>query len=149
MKIESYKKLKNGKYRLLFDNSETLDVYEDVILKLELLLKKNISESLKQKILEENEKQDVYAVGLKYIDTRVRSKKEVIDYLKRKEYSFSNISRISSRLCAVIRQPFSLSFPSTASIFSSLHISFLTFMILIIIYIVYFILIEYDCQYYY
>ena len=91
MKIKSYKKLKNGKYRLLFDNSETLDVYEDVILKLELLLKKDISESLKQKILEENEKYDAYAVGLKYLSTRVRSGKEVIDCLKRKEYSFSNI----------------------------------------------------------
>lgn len=91
MKIENYKKLKNGKYRLSFDNSETLDVYEDVILNLELLLKRNISESLKQKILQENEKYDAYAVGLKYLSTRVRSKKEIQDYLKRMEYSSTNI----------------------------------------------------------
>lgn len=91
VKIENYKKLKNGKYRLSFNNSETMDVYEDVILNLELLLKKDISESLKQKILQENEKYDTYAVGLKYLNTRVRSKKEIWDYLKKKEYSFSNI----------------------------------------------------------
>lgn len=87
VKIENYKKLKNGKYRLSFDNSETIDVYEDVILNLELLLKKEISESLKQTILQENEKYDAYAVGLKYLNTRVRSKKEIWEYLKRKEYA--------------------------------------------------------------
>lgn len=98
MKIESYKKLKNGKYRLSFSNFELLDVYEDVILNLELLLKKDISESLKQKILEENEKYEAYAVGLKYLNIRVRSKKEVFDYLKRNEYSNSNIENAISIL---------------------------------------------------
>ena len=98
MKIQNYKKLKNGKYRLSFDNSEILDVYEDVILNLELLLKKDISESLKQKILQENEKYDAYAVGLKYLNTRVRSKKEVVDYLRKGEYSFPNIENAISIL---------------------------------------------------
>lgn len=91
MKIKKYKKLKNGKYQVTLDNSEVFDIYEEVILNLGLLLKKDISNELKDKILLENEKYDAYYLSLKYLKTRVRSKKEIRDYLINQNYSIDNI----------------------------------------------------------
>lgn len=91
MKIKSYKKLKNGKYQLVLDNLERLEVYEDVILKLELLIKKDITKDIRKKINIENEKYDCYYTALKYLKVRVRSQKEIYEYLLKKDFSNENI----------------------------------------------------------
>ena len=40
LKIEKYKKMINGKYKLFLDNGHEVILYEEVILKYELLLHK-------------------------------------------------------------------------------------------------------------
>lgn len=94
MKIKSYKKLKNGKYQLELANSDKIEVYEDVILKLELLIKGNITKDLIDKINNENEKYDCYYMALKYLKIRVRSQKEIYDYLLKKECNKENIIKV-------------------------------------------------------
>ena len=37
MKIDKYKKLRNGKYELIMENGEGIQLYEDTILKYNLL----------------------------------------------------------------------------------------------------------------
>ena len=50
MNIEKYKKLSNGKYRVMLDNGTIMDIYEDVIVKNNLLYKKEIDVSLLDKL---------------------------------------------------------------------------------------------------
>lgn len=97
MKINKYKKLRNGKYELILENEEILSLYEDTILNYNLLLTKDIS-SNKQEILEFDKKCDVYYIGLKYIKSRARSIKEVRDKLIREEYPIDYIDLAIDKL---------------------------------------------------
>lgn len=97
MKIDKYKKLRNGKYELTLDNLDTMILYEDTILKYNLLLTKNIGTN-KNEILDFDRKCDVYYVGLKYIKNRARSKKEVYDKLVKEEYPLDYINESIEKL---------------------------------------------------
>lgn len=85
MKIEKYEKIGTLKYRLYLDNGEVIDTYDDVILENELLLKKELDAHLYNKILIDTNLQEYYNACVKYIQTRLRSTKEIDDYLKRKQ----------------------------------------------------------------
>lgn len=87
MKIEKYKKIKDGIYRVTLDNGTILDIYEDVIIKNNLLYKKNIDINLLNEIENDNNYQKVYNISLKYISVRLRSFYEVEVYLKNKGFS--------------------------------------------------------------
>lgn len=97
MKIDKYKKLRNGKYELTLDNLETMILYEDTILKYNLLLTKNIGTN-KKEVLDFDRKCDVYYVGLRYIKNRARSKKEVYDKLVKEEYPLDYINESIEKL---------------------------------------------------
>ena len=53
MKINKYKKVGKNKYKVYFDNNEII-LFEDVILKYDLLLLKDVSLELLDKIINEN-----------------------------------------------------------------------------------------------
>ena len=53
MKINKYKKVGKNKYKVYFDNNEII-LFEDVILKYDLLLLKDVSLELLDKIIDEN-----------------------------------------------------------------------------------------------
>lgn len=98
MKILRYKKLKSGKYQVELDNSNKIELYEDTILKYDLLLTKEIEETKLDTILQYNDKFDAYYLTLKYLNIRARSKKEIKDHLKKKEYSEDIILETVSKL---------------------------------------------------
>ena len=98
MKILRYKKLKSDKYQVELDNSNKIELYEDTILKYELLLTKEIEESELENILKYNDKFDAYYQALKYLNVRARSKKEIRNYLKKKDYGNDIISETVSKL---------------------------------------------------
>ena len=81
MKVLKYKKSKNGKYIVYFDDGRSSVLYEDVILKYNLLLKKEINESLFKEINDINFEYDVYYVGLKSITSRFKSIYELRKFL--------------------------------------------------------------------
>jgi len=85
MKIEKYKKITESKYRIFLDNGTIIDTYEDVIVKNNLLYKKEIDISLLNEIEKDNEYQDAYNMALKYITVRLRSINEIEVYLKKKK----------------------------------------------------------------
>lgn len=97
MKIVKYKKCRN-KYNVYFDDSNYVSLYEDIILKYSLLLKKEITEKELESIKLDNNKEEIYEVALKYISIKMRSRKEIETYLKKKEYSSSDISYTIERL---------------------------------------------------
>lgn len=92
MKIKSYKKLKNNSYKISFeDSTNDLVLYDDIILKYNLLLKKEISNSELEKIKKENESFSCYYKAIQYLTYKNRSKKEIEEYLKKQGFSLKDI----------------------------------------------------------
>lgn len=98
MKIEKFKKNKDGKYRLILDNGTITDLYEEVIVKNNLLYKKEIDNDFLSKIEKDNEYQDAYNISLKYITIRLRSVNEIELYLKKKKIKQEVIEDTINRL---------------------------------------------------
>lgn len=98
MKIEKYKKIKEDLYRVLLDNGEIIDIYEDVILANNLLYKSEINQSLLDKINIENNYQLAYNISVKYIMVRLRSINEIKVYLTKKGYSKDVIDKVIEKL---------------------------------------------------
>lgn len=98
MKINKYKKLKNGKYLILFENNKELELYEELILKYNLLLTKELKEDKEIEILKENKKYKIYYEALEYLKKRNRSKKEINAYLINKKYETELINIVIEKL---------------------------------------------------
>lgn len=98
MKIEKYEKIGKDKYRLYLDNGEVIDTYDQVILKNDLLIKKEVTPTIYQTILVESSIQEHYLACLKYIAIRIRSTKEIIDYLKKRNATEEEIDIIIPKL---------------------------------------------------
>lgn len=97
MKIIKYKKVGSNKYKIYFDNDEIV-LYEDVILKHNLLLKKEIDDDIFIEINEDNYRASIYDVSLKYISIRMRAKKEIEEFLKKKKYDNNDIKECIEKL---------------------------------------------------
>ena len=83
MKIEKYESINNGQYKIYLSDGTILKKNSDVIINNNLLYKKEIDNTLLNKILKENDNANIYNKCVKYISVRLRSKKEIIDYLKK------------------------------------------------------------------
>lgn len=98
MKISKYEKTGKDKYRIYFTNGEIIDTYDNVILSNELLLKKEIDYILYNKIIEETYIEESYVLCRKYIEYRIRSVKEIKDYLIKKNISSNIIDIVIDKL---------------------------------------------------
>ncbi len=98
MKIVRFTKNKNGMYQLTLENNIKVKVHEDLILKYDLLLKKDLDEKTLLKIRDKNFIYEVYEIAFQYMKNRLRSKKEIEAYLKKKEYSSEVIASVLSLL---------------------------------------------------
>ena len=96
MKIQGYKYLGNSKYKVIINNEE-YTLYEDVILKYDLLIK-DVNEKDLAKFLEENKRYEAYYIALKYIKTKLRTRKEIEEYLSKKDYNDFDIDYAVARL---------------------------------------------------
>ena len=97
MKINKFKKVGKNKYKIIFDNTD-LTLYEDVILKYDLLIRKEVDLDLIDKIIEENKYEDAFESSVSYIEIKMRNKKEIIDYLRKKEFNESHINYAVNKL---------------------------------------------------
>ena len=98
MKIDKYEKIGKDKYRIYLANGEIIDTYDSVILNNELLLKKELDQLSYQKIIEETYLEEYYIACRKYIEYRIRSTKEIKDYLTKKEVEIDKIDIIIEKL---------------------------------------------------
>ena len=92
IKIDKFVKQKDGNYKLKLEDSSELIVHEDLILKYELLLTKNLEQEKIETIKEEQKIYDLYNVALKYIKVKIRSVKEIKLYLEKKQYNQNQIN---------------------------------------------------------
>ena len=97
MKINKFKKVGKSKYKIIFDNTDII-LYEDVILKYDLLIKSEVDIDLIDKIIKENGHYDAFYSALNYIEIKMRNKKEIISYLKKKEFNDEIINETINKL---------------------------------------------------
>ena len=100
MKIEHYKKLRGNIYEITLDDGKTYKLYDDIILRYELLIDKKVDKKKLQEILEENRMLEAYYKGLKYISVKMRTEREIKDYLFKKDFTNYQIGYAISMLKA-------------------------------------------------
>lgn len=96
-KIIRFKKGKGNTYQVFLD-SKTIVLYNDVITKHELIRKKKISDEEVEELEKENKSLDAYYKALRYLDRKVRSEKEIKEYLKKQGFLETSIERTISLL---------------------------------------------------
>ncbi len=98
MEIVKYIKKGNGNYQIIFDNEKKINIQEDVIIKNNLLYKKEIDNDLLLKIIVENEEYEIYNKCVNYIGVRLRSINEIREYMARKDISLEKQEEVIERL---------------------------------------------------
>src|SRR5574344_2074306 len=84
MEIKKFKKIKNNLYELEMDNKVVIQLYDDVIVKYNLLVNKNLTNSLLEEITSYNDSLNAYYLALKYLKTKLRTELEIKKYLEKK-----------------------------------------------------------------
>ena len=101
MKIERYELVKNDKYNVFLSNGEVLTLPESVITENELLLKKELSQELYEKVNRDSLIYDLVSVAIKYISIRLRSISEIKAYLSKKNSDKDLIESATQKLIAL------------------------------------------------
>lgn len=83
MKIKKIKKISSTKYKIDFEDAESIITYDNVILENNILLKKEIDSDTYIRINNQNSYYEIYNKAVKYIVTKLRSEKEIREYLKK------------------------------------------------------------------
>lgn len=98
MRIKEIKKNKNGKYKIILDNDEIINTYDDVILNNGLLFHKEIDSELLNKLNAETNYYEIYNKIIKFIEKKLRSKKEIITFLNKNKVGESDKEKIINKL---------------------------------------------------
>ena len=98
MRIEKYELTKKNIYNVYLSNGEVLELNGKVITDNELLIKKDIDNELYDKLKRDNTICILVDTSVKYIDRRLRSIKELKDYLKNKEEDTTIIEEVIDKL---------------------------------------------------
>ena len=94
MKIVKYEKQKNGMYQVFFDNDYDVDLHEEIILKYNLLIKKEATQKEIDKMLDENNKYIAYNQSIKYLSHKMRSIKETKEHLYKNGFNKDTIDEV-------------------------------------------------------
>lgn len=97
MRIEKYKYLGSGRYRVSIEKEEYI-IYEDIILKYNLLSKEEITKKELDEYLDNNSFYDAYYKAIKYINVKLRCEKEINTYLKKQNYNKKVIEKVIDKL---------------------------------------------------
>ena len=92
MRIEKYVKDRENKYKVTIDG-EVYTLYDDVIIKYALLMKSEIEKTLFDEIITLNDELKSYYDSIKYITKKLRSEKEIYEFLKKREIDESIIKK--------------------------------------------------------
>ena len=89
--------MSKGRYKISFDTNELI-LYEDVIIKNNLLLAKNISLNTLEKVIEENKYYEVYNQCLSLLEIKMRTEKEIRENLDKKGFEKQYINNSIEKL---------------------------------------------------
>jgi len=94
MKIEKIKKLNSGKYKIELENNNKIITYDDVILKHNLLFNKEVDSNKLNELNIDTKYYDIYNKCIKYISIKLRSEKEINDYLDKFNVELNDKNKI-------------------------------------------------------
>ena len=97
MKITKFKKVGRNKYKVFFNNTDLI-LYEDIILKYDLLIKSDIDTDLLDKIILENRDYEVYDLALSYIEVKMRNRRELYKYLINKGFEEEIVNKTLKKI---------------------------------------------------
>ena len=60
MEVKTYKKIRNNLYEITLSNGEKFKLYDDIILKYELLIERKVTDKKLASIIAENAKMEAY-----------------------------------------------------------------------------------------
>ena len=98
MNINKFVKKKNGWYDIVFEDGRKMTVYEDLILKYNLLITKKVNQSDLDTILHENNLFIGYNDSIKLISRKMRSVFEIKNYLNKYELDEKDIDNIVEKI---------------------------------------------------
>ena len=98
MKIKKIKKLSSNKYKIDFEDAESIITYDNLILEYNILLKKEIDSDIYIRISSQSSYYELYNKAVKYIVTKLRSEKEIQEYLKKYTEEKNLIDKIIRQL---------------------------------------------------
>ena len=94
MEIIKFKKDKGNTYKIYFDDDTVIDLYDDVIVKYNLLVNKSLDTKTFDEITSYNIFLNGYYKSIKYINKKLRSEVEIRDYLKKIDVKSTDIDKI-------------------------------------------------------
>ena len=94
MVIKKFKKDKANTYKLYFDDDSNISLYDDVIIKYNLLSNKVLDEKLLNEIINYNDFLNGYYLSIKSINKKLKSKIEIEKYLNKLNIKKSDIDKI-------------------------------------------------------
>ena len=97
MIIKKYKYIGKNKYELTIDDENKV-FYEDIILKYNLLLKKEITKKELESLIKENEFYEIYYKGIEILNRRKKTKKELKESLKKYYDNETQINKAIERI---------------------------------------------------
>lgn len=98
MKIIKFQKCKNNQYKIIMDNTLEMKLYDDVIVKYNLLAHKELDDKKFKEVTEYNDSLDAYYKSIKYLSTKMRSEREIEHYLTKQNFSKEMIIDTVSKL---------------------------------------------------
>ena len=88
MKIKRIVKLKREMYDVLFDDGQSIKVHEESLVRYVLIPGKELDESEFNEIVQNIQYDQAYVAAIKYISYKIRSVKEMFDYLNEDSGAF-------------------------------------------------------------
>ena len=98
MEITKFKKLKGNQYEIMLDNGLSFKLYDDVIVKYNLLVNKRFDDNFFTEVTNYNDSLDAYYTCIKYLNTKMRSEVELRKYLDKKNISKEVTEKTIERL---------------------------------------------------
>lgn len=98
MEIKKIKKVNGNKYKIELDNAEKIITYDEVILKNNVLFDKEIDNEKLNQINVDNSFYHIYNKVLNYVSKRIRSEKEIREFLKKYELEYFDNEEMIDKL---------------------------------------------------
>lgn len=92
MKITKFKKTKSNIYEIILEDNSKYNLYDEIILKSNLLFTKEITLEELNKLLKDNNYYELYYNCLKFLKNKMRSEKEIRE--KFKSYSKNDLDKV-------------------------------------------------------
>jgi len=97
MKVKKYKYLGASRYKVFFNENE-YTLYEDIIIKYNILLREDLTDKDFELFLLDNAYYEAYYKSIKYIGIKLRTKKELEKYLNKNNFDSKIIKEVIEKI---------------------------------------------------